>query len=157
MRLISHRGNLNGPNESCENDPKYIDEAIDLGFDVEIDIWLVDNKYIFLGHDAPKYPVPYMWLEQREKSLWMHCKNADSFEFLHRLEYVQHNYFWHQTDQYTLTSRGYIWAYPTAVPIAGAIIAIPESAYGREWIQKMLEKGFIGGICSDYISQYRVS
>ena len=42
MVLISHRGNLEGKNIELENDPTYIDSAIEKGFDVEIDLW-VDN------------------------------------------------------------------------------------------------------------------
>ena len=39
MLLISHRGNLNGPDKKFENHPKYIQNAIKKGFDVEIDIY----------------------------------------------------------------------------------------------------------------------
>ena len=44
MKLISHRGNLEGPNPERENHPDYIYEAIQAGYDVEIDIWFVDGK-----------------------------------------------------------------------------------------------------------------
>ena len=56
MRLISHRGNIKGPNPDQENRPWYIDEAILQGFDVEVDVWLVDDE-IVLGHDFPQYYV----------------------------------------------------------------------------------------------------
>ena len=36
--LISHRGNVTGPNSDRENHPDYIDRAIEKGFDVEVDI-----------------------------------------------------------------------------------------------------------------------
>jgi len=42
MRIISHRGNLYGPNQKTENSIDSIYSAISLGFDIEIDIWLVD-------------------------------------------------------------------------------------------------------------------
>jgi hypothetical protein len=38
MRLISHRGNTIGPNPEMENSPLYIQETLDKGFDVEIDL-----------------------------------------------------------------------------------------------------------------------
>ena len=38
MRLIAHRGNLNGPNPLVENDPQRITYCIDEGYDVEIDV-----------------------------------------------------------------------------------------------------------------------
>ena len=54
MLLISHRGNLNGPNPEKENNPLYVTKALDLGYDVEIDVWLVQDK-LYLGHDSPQY------------------------------------------------------------------------------------------------------
>jgi len=47
--LISHRGNIDGKT-LLENQPSYIDDAIDLGYDVEIDIWYIGDK-LYLGHD----------------------------------------------------------------------------------------------------------
>ena len=38
MILISHRGNINGPNPEMENNPEYIQKALDLGYDVEVDV-----------------------------------------------------------------------------------------------------------------------
>jgi hypothetical protein len=52
MILISHRGNLNGPNPERENHPDYIWEALRAGFEVEIDVWWVEGKFK-LGHDEP--------------------------------------------------------------------------------------------------------
>ena len=54
MKIISHRGNLDGPIFEKENHPDYILNAIDAGFDVEIDLWKIETK-LFLGHDEPKY------------------------------------------------------------------------------------------------------
>ena len=39
MRLISHRGNLTGKYPLMENTPAYIREAVDAGYEVEIDVW----------------------------------------------------------------------------------------------------------------------
>ena len=55
MKLIAHRGNLNGKNPFYENSPKYCQEAIDKGFDVEIDIWYTDTWWT--GHHRPSYRV----------------------------------------------------------------------------------------------------
>ena len=56
MILISHRGNLSGPNPNRENSKEYILEALDKGYSVEIDVWLVKDK-IYLGHDNPEYEI----------------------------------------------------------------------------------------------------
>jgi hypothetical protein len=44
MIYISHRGNIDGKKPHLENNPTYIDEAIDLGYDVEIDLWFIDGR-----------------------------------------------------------------------------------------------------------------
>ena len=43
MILIAHRGNINGPGE-YENGQKYCQEAIDAGYNIEVDVhrYLVD-------------------------------------------------------------------------------------------------------------------
>ena len=56
MILISHRGNLNGVNVKKENSVDYIEEALDQGFDVEVDVWNISGSY-FLGHDEPQHLV----------------------------------------------------------------------------------------------------
>lgn len=66
MILISHRGNIDGKKPHLENQPDYIDEAIALGYDVEIDVWLIDGV-LFLGHDAPQYEISDVWLEKDMK------------------------------------------------------------------------------------------
>ena len=74
MILISHRGNTNSVDNSRENTHSYIQEAIDRGFDVEIDIWYFDNKF-WLGHDKQEKEVSIDWILKRKSSLWIHCKN----------------------------------------------------------------------------------
>ena len=71
MILISHRGNITGPNQSLENSPYYIDKAIVAGFDVEIDVWVVEDQ-IMLGHDFPQFKVDLEWLKMRVENLWLH-------------------------------------------------------------------------------------
>ena len=56
MKIISHRGNLNGPNKNLENRLDTIEKAIQLGFDVEVDILLIENQ-LYLGHNKPQYKV----------------------------------------------------------------------------------------------------
>ena len=64
MILISHRGNINGPNKDKENSLSYIQEAINLGYDVEIDLWVINGE-LFLGHDSPQYIVNFEWIKNR--------------------------------------------------------------------------------------------
>ena len=108
MILIAHRGNLTGQNLDRENHPDYIDEAIACGYDVEVDVWSVFGTFA-LGHNVPQYEIDIQFLKDRNLVLWCHAKNIQALS-----ELIQYNinYFWHQEDDVTLTSRGYLWTYP---------------------------------------------
>lgn len=143
MILISHRGNINGKNSEMENHPSYIDEAISLGFDVEVDMWWIDGR-TYLGHDEPQYEVDDIWLTERIDKLWIHCKNV---ELLYWIRTTILHYFWHEEDTLTLTSKGYMWVYPGKQPIVGSIAVMPE--IHNDDVSKCL------GICSDVIEKYK--
>ena len=143
MLLISHRGNTNGKQPSAENRPDYIDAAIGLGFDVEIDMWWVDGR-TYLGHDEPQYEVDDIWLTGRIDKLWVHCKNV---ELLYWIRTTVLHYFWHDEDTLTLTSKGYMWVYPGKQPIVGSIAVMPE--IHNDDVSKCI------GICSDVIEKYK--
>ena len=53
MKIIAHRGNLNGPDPETENTPNQILKAIDAGFEVEVDMWFHGQNRLMLGHDRP--------------------------------------------------------------------------------------------------------
>lgn len=146
MILISHRGNTNGRMESWENEPTYIDLAIKKGYDVEIDIWVKD-RIIYLGHDNPQYGIDFRWIKERSDKLWIHCKNTDAIILLKSLD-CELNYFWHEKDRVTLTSKGFIWTYPGNQPILGSIAVLPEM-FNDEIISAI-------GICSDIIESYNL-
>ena len=52
MKLIAHRGLMNGPDKEKENTPKQIELALKEGFDAEIDLWWSNGRF-WLGHDGP--------------------------------------------------------------------------------------------------------
>lgn len=141
MKLISHRGNTSGPNLEMENSPEYIEDAINNGYDVEVDLWSTDTK-LFLGHDEPKYEVPKMFLEKHKDKLWVHCKNVEALyvcEFL--LDGV--HYFWHQGDDFALTSKNIFWTFPGKQMTPNSVLVMPE-------LNQFLDVGpDIYGICTD--------
>jgi hypothetical protein len=143
MILISHRGNINGRIEEKENHPEYIDNAIELGYDVEVDVRMIDNE-LFLGHDAPQYKVIWNWLSTRYERLWIHCKNIEAIEWFNENGF---NYFWHENDTVTLTSKNYIWAFPGKQPIQRSIAVMPEIF--NDDVSNCI------GVCSDYIINYK--
>ena len=84
MILISHRGNIDGPNPNLENKPSYILEAINKGYDCEVDFWFRDGKFI-LGHDEPQYEIPFEFIKNYYRKLWIHCKNKEALEKLYSM------------------------------------------------------------------------
>jgi hypothetical protein len=110
MIKIAHRGNTNGPRPEIENNPAYLLGAINDGFDVEADVWRIGD-HLYFGHDEPKYPVSEEFILSIGLNSWFHCKNLEALHFFNTV-FPQLNYFWHQGDDYTLTSQGYIWTYP---------------------------------------------
>ena len=145
MILISHRGNINGRIEEAENRPDYIDDTIKLGFEVEVDVWVIEGTF-HLGHDEPQYGVSLHWLNERKDKLWIHCKNIEAVEWFNSL-YDTYNYFWHQEDTLTLTSKGYIWVYPGKQSVKNSIAVMPET-HNDDTSQCI-------GICSDNIIKYK--
>lgn len=144
MKFISHRGNLDKKIINEENKPEKIIKCISLGFDVEIDIWCVNN-ILYLGHDSPEEEVSYEFLEKNKEYLWIHAKNIECLSKLKNF-----NCFWHQEDDYTLTSFGHIWVYPGKNLIQNSIAVTPEiTNYSKQELKKCY------GICSDKISFYR--
>ena len=141
MYLISHRGNLNGIQKNRENSPSYINEAIEKGYDVEVDVRFEKNKF-FLGHDFNQYEINKEFL--LNKKIWCHAKTNDA---LYALEKIKAHYFWHQEDDYTITSKGFFWTYPGKKLLANSICVLPEKSN-----YKTIE---CQGICSDYIEKYR--
>ena len=126
MKVISHRGNLNGPNKQTENTIESIKTAINLGFDVEIDVWYIDN-ILYLGHDSDSLITDYNlknFLLENSSKLWIHCKNIESL--VHLLNFSELNLFGHSNDEYVLTSKHNIFCKPGVPTNEKSIIVMPE-------------------------------
>jgi hypothetical protein len=142
MKLIAHRGLVNGPNADLENDPIQIQLALEQGFDCEIDLRIVDDKF-YLGHDNPQFHIERNFIEKT--GLWIHAKNLNA---LHYLLNTKLNFFWHQTDNYTLTSNRYIWTYPGQNLTQQSIMVMPE------WEDPTLNNARHArcfAVCSDFV------
>lgn len=109
MKIISHRGNINGIIQDRENRPSYIDCAIGLGYEVEVDLRFINGEF-WLGHDKPQFKVSENWMFLRKNKIWFHCKDQDSAI---KLLELNHNYkfFCHTNDNYVLTSTGHLWVH----------------------------------------------
>lgn len=137
MKIISHRGNLNGINKDTENNPHHIIEVLKK-FDVEIDVWFIENKW-YLGHDEPQYEVDCHFFTD---TMWLHCKNLDACT---KLSDTNLNWFWHENDQMTLTSKGYKWVYPNIYIQNGITV---EFGHNKNL------PNYIMGICTNYPDKY---
>jgi hypothetical protein len=94
-KIISHRGNIDGPNPCRENHPDYIKAALNKGYGVEIDAWFVDGQW-GLGHDEPLYAVNLQYFFdlrnhsvkvnggpfdiRRHPLVWIHLKNLGAVQ-----------------------------------------------------------------------------
>jgi hypothetical protein len=75
-----------------------------------------------LGHDEPLYLINEEFLEN--ENLWCHAKNEDAFHKM--LQNSKIHCFWHQTDDYTLTSKGICWVFPNKKVNENSIWVLPE-------------------------------
>ena len=146
MIFIAHRGNLFGPQPENENKIPYLQNAIDKGFFVEVDIIDYDGNDVFtLGHDTKQEQVSSKFL--RNKHIFAHAKNFKSLNGL-----LNHgvNCFYHTEEDYVLTSENKIWVYPGVKPSnhKNCIIVLPELYEMNEWKNAY-------GICSDFVANYR--
>lgn len=146
MIYIAHRGNLEGPDPEKENHPDYIRDALQQGFDVEVDVWFIDGKFI-LGHDKPQYEVKEEFILNDQ--FWHHAKDIKT---LFKINDMKPNYlincFYHDSDACTLTSGGWIWTYPGMELTKNSIAVLPEKI--DNW--QNLDRCY--GICTDYTIKF---
>ena len=143
MIYISHRGNVDGKSD-MENNPAYIDFAIHIGYDVEVDVWSRKGEW-FLGHDEPTHKIDLAWLEDRRSSLWCHAKNPDALKHLCGLNL---HAFGHDKDKYICTSFGYVITHPNIKPVKSCVAMLPE--------QKGHDVTGCVAVCSDVVAAYEV-
>ena len=145
MKIISHRGLVDGPNPAIENSPDAIRAALGEFFLVEVDIRMVDGK-LWFGHDEPQYEVPEDFIHNPD--IIFHAKDRLALHYLAQRD-VHH--FWHQDDAYTYTSHGWVWAYPGQLAAGRECIAVmPEINFSPE----IINQSRFTGVCTDYPRLY---
>jgi hypothetical protein len=148
MNLIAHRGNIRGKTAE-ENHPIQIMSALDKGFEVEVDVHFVDGMFK-LGHDSPLYTIEESFLIGNSTRLWCHAKNSEALQELTKRNL---HCFWHQEDDYTITSKGRVWVYPGKRLFEDCVMVLPErTKYSK--ICSIKEVPLCGGVCSDYICNW---
>jgi len=142
MKLIAHRGLMDGPDVNLENHPEQLKLARQQGFDCEIDLWVVNAEF-YLGHDQPSYPIHADFLN--DIGFWIHAKNLGALRWLTN---TTHNYFWHQNDDFVITSHKWIWTFPGKDLTQHSVAVLPE--WHDPDFNNLPKHCY--GICSDYVS-----
>lgn len=159
--LIAHRGNINGEFPEFENSPDYLWNALNLGYDIETDIRKINDK-MYLGHDFPQYECNILTFPT--ENCWFHCKDIFSLFELSKppVDYedpglidIKHhmriNYFFHDSDDFTLTNYNYIWTYPGKSITENSILVMPERVMDIKDLPKLNPQPY--AICSDYVQK----
>lgn len=148
MKLIAHRGNINGPNKEHENKPEYLINALNEGYYIELDLWYVDNN-LYLGHDEPQYKIKYSFLLENKDKMYVHCKNIQALHYI-LCKNDDIECFFHDLDECVLTSKGNIWTFPGKLLTDKSICVMPERVKDNNYnLNNCI------GICTDYVSKYR--
>ncbi len=146
MIIIAHRANIDDNTQHMqENNPEQITKCLNQGFDAEIDVWKIKDE-MFLGHDKPQYKIEYNFLEN--KKLWCHAKNYEALMVMVHNHKI--NCFWHDTDKYTVTSRGFVWVYPDVELPDNSVAVMPEKT---NYSIKDLKKCY--AVCTDKPYYYK--
>jgi hypothetical protein len=151
MKIISHRGFLNGNNEMYEVDQNHLEKLFyDTPFDVEIDIRQYDSNF-FIGHDEfEASKIDKSFLDKWTDRLWIHAKDISTLEYI-----LSHcpdwNVFCHQNDECALTSKRYIWQFPDQITSTKrSVLVINEHLHFLQRLWTTRNHNKIHGICTDY-------
>lgn len=144
MKIISHRGNLTGPDPSTENTLRQFEIAISKGFEVEIDVWKIVEGTVWIGHDHGDSVMPKSFLEDNSSKIWVHAKSLQAVESLRFMHGI--NWFWHENDRMTITSKGYMWCYPGTY-IDGGVSVVTQKDFQTDHD--------ILGICTDFPENFK--
>lgn len=161
MIIISHRGNLDGPNIFTENSPEQIYKVLKLGFSVEIDVHLTTvnftDVFLNLGHDYGEcYFKVDDFLERYDKyQIFIHAKTFNTYLFLKSI--LKHAYVFYHTNEaiVPIFNSHLFWLYPGKEnelnflinSISDCICVLPET-WNKNIKQWANRKPW--GICTDY-------
>lgn len=158
MRIISHRGNLSGPDLSRENFEFALIQSLDSGFDIEFDIWYLADKF-WLGHDRPERSFSIDTLikwssKYSNQKLYVHCKNIWAMEKMTYFVISNMIPFFHDVDQCILLKDNTLWVHPNAIHGCHSrerSIAVFSSCKTADYdISLDVDFKNFYGICTDY-------
>jgi glycerophosphoryl diester phosphodiesterase len=144
MKIIAHRANIGGPSSVHENTLLAAESALERGFDIELDVWKIGNDLV-LSHDLPqsRKDVANEFLIS-SKRVWWHAKNIEALEELTTLGL---HVFWHDKDDYALTSNGFIWTQLGKNLTVRSVVVLPE-------VSKQPVPDWVAAVCTDFPELY---
>ena len=152
--VIAHRGLLCGPNQFLENEPNHIKKNIKYHPQIinEIDIWI--SNEIYLGHDRPDYKIEINFLKEFSNNLILHLKHIEfkSDVAMKNFKEINQNChtFCHEDDNFTITSRNWIWLHPKNKIQENCIVVMPEKFLNLDINENIMLLKKAKGVCSDY-------
>ena len=109
------------------------------------------NLQILALPDNQEIKIGVKWLYERQKKLWIHCKNLQALPILAELENTNDkfdfNFFFHDDDDAVLTSKKFVWVYPGKQPLKNSIAVMPE--INNDDLSLCI------GVCSDNIIHFK--
>jgi hypothetical protein len=156
MILISHRGNLKNSEPNNENNPEYIQKALDNDYYVMVDLRIKNNK-LYLGENEPIYLLDLDWFEKYHTKLWLRCREIEVIEKLNLLDNrgLYLNYFWFENDILTITSKGYLLINNGKEIVKNGIMYLPEMNNNNNNNNNNISQSL--GICSNIIEDYKLN
>lgn len=135
MKIISNRGNLSGKNSCVENHPLSVEAALEKGYMVNVDCWVIADLPKF-GNTSPMYDVHPNFL--KNDKLIFRAKNIEAMQYLMKNRY---HCYWNEHDKYCLTSRGLLIC-STGMPAikhSESVALTPERcANSLEWFEYII-------------------
>jgi hypothetical protein len=165
MEIISHRGNLDGPDPTRENTIEAITGAMALGYSVEFDVRYCDGTFYF-GHDRSQMPIDLAALSELvqvyDGTLYAHCKTVETLQWFTKCPDLQEEFSWcdiipffHDIDECILLKNDLIWVHPrateNAILIKNAIFVQPTL------IDSGVVQDKIYGVCTDYPNKVKAN
>jgi hypothetical protein len=122
IEIISHRGNLEGPEPTFENKMETFQKAMDLGYSLELDIWHKDDG-LYLGHDGPDTKTSFeellkLTIGYPYQNVYVHCKTLETLqECVKEIPLGLFSCFvpfFHDVDDCIMLMNGVVWIHPHA-------------------------------------------
>lgn len=138
-----------------DNEQEYIEYAIkNTSYSVEVDVRSGPEGGLWVGHDECEYAFPNEWL--LESKLIIHCKDFASLNLMRHFG-TKIEFFYHENDPLTMTSKGNIWVHPSQVlaradiPWASYVVLPPITP--DKLVRNYLSVGMMqqfSGVCTDF-------